>query len=131
LQGSAVRIFKTNWTARFARRERINDASLVDAISRADRGIIDADLGGNLIKQRVARPGEGRSGGFRMIVAYRTQERAFFLYGFAKNDRGNIEDGELQTLRVIGAEFLAHKDEALDEAVEMGKLQEIKIGKKT
>ena len=126
-----MRIFKTNWTARFARRERINDASLVDAISRADRGIIDADLGGNLIKQRVARPGEGRSGGFRMIVAYRTQERAFFLYGFAKNDRGNIEDGELQTLRVIGAEFLAHKDEALDEAVEMGKLQEIKIGKKT
>jgi hypothetical protein len=53
-------------------------------IERAERGIIDADLGGGLIKQRVARPGQGRSGGFRMIVVYRTKERAVFIYGFAK-----------------------------------------------
>ncbi|WP_145206900.1 MULTISPECIES: type II toxin-antitoxin system RelE/ParE family toxin [Sphingomonadaceae] len=123
-----MRIFKTKWVARFVRRERIDDAGLKEAIARAERGIIDADLGGGLIKQRVARPGQGRSGGFRMIVAYRTEERAFFLYGFAKNERDNIEDDELQTLRDIAAEFLKHDDTALDDAVGEGKLQEIDNG---
>lgn len=123
-----VRIFKTKWVARFVRRERIDDAGLKEAIARADRGIIDADLGGGLIKQRVARPGQGRSSGFRMIVAYRTEERAFFLYGFAKNERDNIDDDELETLRDIAAEYLKHEDLALDQAVSEGKLQEIDNG---
>lgn len=123
-----MRIFKTNWVVRFVRRERINDASLKEAIERAERGIIDADLGGGLIKQRVARPGQGRSGGFRMIVAYRTEERAFFLFGFAKNDRENIEDDELRTFRDIAAQFLKNDDAALNAAVSEGKLQEIENG---
>lgn len=123
-----MRIFKTKWIARFVRRERIDDEGLKEAIARAERGIIDADLGGGLIKQRVARPGQGRSGGFRMIVAYRTEDLAFFLYGFAKNERDNIEDSELQTLRDIAAELLAHDDTALDAAVGRGKLQEIENG---
>lgn len=125
-----MRIFKTKWVARFVRRERINDSGLNEAIARAESGIIDADLGGGLIKQRVARPGQGRSGGFRMIVAYRTEDRAFFLYGFAKNERENIDDSELQTLRDIGNELLAQGDSPLDEAVRNGKLQEIENGKK-
>lgn len=125
-----MRIFKTKWIARFVRRERISDSGLIAAIERAERGIIDADLGGGLIKQRVARPGQGRSGGFRMIVAYRNEERAFFLYGFAKNERENIEDSELQTLRDIGGELLAHNNKALDEAVRSGALQEIENGEK-
>ncbi|MFX4087700.1 MULTISPECIES: type II toxin-antitoxin system RelE/ParE family toxin [Sphingobium] len=112
----------------FVRRERIDEAGLRDAIARAERGIIDADLGGGLIKQRVARPGQGRSGGFRMIVAYRTEERAFFLFGFAKNERENIGDDELQTLRDIATAFLKHDDRHLDEAVSKGKLQEIDNG---
>jgi hypothetical protein len=120
-----VRIFKTKWVARFVRRERINDSGLNEAIERAERGIIDADLGGGLIKQRVARSGQGRSGGFRMIVAFQTKDRAFFLYGFAKNERENIEDSELRTLRDIGNELLAQDDRALDEAVRNGKLEEI------
>lgn len=123
--GEAVRIFKTKWAARYVRRERISDASLREAIERAERGLIDADLGGGLIKQRVARPGEGRSGGYRMIVVYRTQSRAFFVFGFAKNERENIEDDELQSFRDVAAELLAHSDAALDEAVNTGKLQEI------
>lgn len=123
-----MRIFKTKWVARFVRRERISDADLKETIERAERGLIDGDLGGGLIKQRVARPGQGRSGGFRMIVAYRTADRAFFLYGFAKSERENIEDDELQTLRDIAAAFLANDDTALDEAVSIGKLQEIENG---
>ena len=123
-----MRIFKTKWVARFVRRERIDDASLKDAIERAERGIIDADLGGGLIKQRVARPGRGRSGGFRMIVAYRTEERAFFLYGFAKNERENIEDNELEALRVVAAGMLVRDDAALERAKAEGELQEVENG---
>jgi hypothetical protein len=120
-----VRIFKTKGVTRFARRERITDSSLKEAIERAERGTIDADLGSGLIKQRVARPGQGRSGGFRMIVAYRAAGRAVFLYGFARNDRDNIDPDELQTLRTIGANWLAAEAETLMRAVDDGDLQEI------
>ncbi len=126
-----MRIFKTRWTTRFTRREQIGDKSLREAIERAERGIIDADLGGGLIKQRVARQGQGRSGGYRMIVIYRAKERAVFLYGFAKNDRENIEDDQLQTMRETAAEFLAHDDAALDAAVRLGKIQEIDHDRET
>jgi hypothetical protein len=121
-----LRVFKTKWLGRFARRERITDASLLEAIERAESGIIDADLGGGLIKQRVARP--GRSGGFRMIVVYRTKERAFFIYGFAKNVRDNLEEDELQTMRDVAAELLARDDAALDRAETTDELQEIEHG---
>jgi len=120
-----VRIFLTRGVARFARRQRIADASLSEAIERAERGTIDADLGGGLIKQRVARPGQGRSGGFRMIVAYRAAGRAVFLYAFAKSDRDNIDDDELEALRTIGANWLAASAELVGEAIEDGDLKEI------
>ncbi|KAB2699029.1 type II toxin-antitoxin system RelE/ParE family toxin [Brucella lupini] len=120
-----MRIFLTRGVERFARRQRIADASLGEAIERAERGIIDADLGGGLIKQRVARPGQGRSGGFRMIVAYRAAGRAVFLYAFAKNDRDNIDDDELEALRTIGVNWLAASAELVGQAIEDGDLKEI------
>ena len=120
-----MRIFLTRGVVRFARRQRIADASLSEAIERAERGTIDADLGGGLIKQRVARPGQGRSGGFRMIVAYRAAGCAVFLYAFAKSDRDNIEDDELEALRTIGANWLAASAELVGQAIEDGDLKEI------
>lgn len=120
-----MRIFKTKGVKRFTHREQITDASLRTAIKRAGRGSIDADLGGGLIKQRIARQGQGRSGGFRMIVAYREADRAVFLYGFAKNDRNNISDDELQTLRCIGASWLAASEAVVRQALSDGDLQEI------
>ena len=113
-----MRIFKTKGVTRFARSERIADTSSRAAIERAERGAVDANLGGGLIKQRVARPGRGRSGGFRMIVAYRAAGRAVFLFGFAKNDRDNIEDHELQQLRILGANWLAASAESVAEALD-------------
>ncbi len=121
----AVRIFKTRWVARFSRRERIEDRSLLEAILRAERGIIDADLGGGIIKQRVARPGQGRSGGFRMLVAYRAGDRAVFLYGFAKNERDNIGPDELLSLREIGAAWLAAETRRITTAIAEGVLEEV------
>jgi hypothetical protein len=82
-----LRIFKTKSFARFARRERISDASLCDAVQRAEQGLIDAQLGGGVIKQRVARPRHGRSGGYRVLIAYRPRTLSVFLYGFAKSER--------------------------------------------
>jgi hypothetical protein len=80
-----LRIFLTRWFGRFARKERLSEEALRDAVGRADRGQIDADLGGGVIKQRVARRGQGKSGGYRMIVLYRSRSRAIFAYGFAKS----------------------------------------------
>jgi hypothetical protein len=67
-----MRVFKTRWFVRFAKSEKISDASLDDAVARAERGLLDADLGGGIIKQRVARPGKGKRGGYRAIIAYTT-----------------------------------------------------------
>jgi hypothetical protein len=120
-----MRIFKTKWLARFARREGIDDQSLREAIERAEQGLIDADLGGGLIKQRVARPGRGRSGGYRMIVGYRVKDRAVFLLGFAKNERENIEDNELLTLRSQAERWLVADAARLQKELELGNLQEI------
>jgi hypothetical protein len=121
-----MRIFKTKWLARFARREGIDDQSLRAAIERAEQGLIDADLGGGLIKQRVARPGRGRSGGYRMIVGYRVKDRAIFLFGFAKNMRDNLEDDELLSLREKAEIWLATDGTRLQKELEIGNLQEIK-----
>lgn len=79
-----MRIFKTNVFARFSRKQHIRDEALAEAIARAERGLIDADLGGGVIKQRIARPGGGKSGGFRAVVLFRTKVRAVFVYGFEK-----------------------------------------------
>lgn len=87
---------------------------------------MDADLGGGIIKQRVARDGQGRSGGYRMLVAYRDGERAVFLYGFAKRERENINSDELLTLREIGSAWLMADERHIGQAIEEGLLQEVR-----
>jgi hypothetical protein len=110
---------------RFQRKEGIADDALGDAIRRVERGVIDADLGGGLIKQRVARKGHGRSGGFRVIVAYRTNARAVFLYGFAKSQRESIADDELAALRQIGGSLLRADQEELETMIAEDRLTEL------
>ena len=110
---------------RYARQERLEDCSLCDAIERAERGIVDADLGGGIIKQRVARIGQGRSGGYRLLIAYRPGKRAVFLYGFAKSERDNIGPDELEALREIGETWLEAKKQRLEQAIQDGLLKEV------
>jgi hypothetical protein len=126
-----VRIFKTKWFARYARREQVGDDSLREAIGRAERGLVDADLGGHVIKQRVARSGQGRSGGYRMLIAHRRGDRAVFLYGFAKNERANIARDELATLQDIAAGWLKANDRTLERSLADGLLHEVNHGRKT
>ena len=80
---------------RFHRKERISKKVLVEAIDRAISGLIDADLGGGLVKQRVARPGQGKRSGYRAIIADQSGNRAVFLFGFAKNAKDNIAPDDL------------------------------------
>lgn len=123
-----MRVFKTKWFTRYARQERIADRSLCDAVARAEQGLVDADLGGGIIKQRVARTGQGRSGGYRLLMVYRSGSVAVFLYGFAKSERDNIDPDDLKTVREIGAAWLAAKDENLQHAVRKAVLKEVKYG---
>ncbi|MBF0507835.1 MAG: type II toxin-antitoxin system RelE/ParE family toxin [Deltaproteobacteria bacterium] len=119
-----MRIFKTKWFVRYARQEHIEDHSLNEAIERAERGIVDANLGGGIIKQRIPRKGQGRSRGYRSLIAYRFGDRAIFVYGFAKNERENIGDDELETLRETAALWLETTVDGLDYAVKEGELHE-------
>lgn len=121
-----MRVFANAWFEKFARKERITDAMLCQAIRRAESGLIDADLGGGLIKQRVARPGAGKSGGYRTLVLFRIDHRAVFAFGFSKNDRANIGADEEAMLQKAAKLVLGLPDEAMSKEVESGRLREVK-----
>ncbi|NYT25723.1 type II toxin-antitoxin system RelE/ParE family toxin [Alcaligenaceae bacterium] len=123
-----MRIFKNAWFERFARKEGISDTALIQAIVRADYGLIDANLGSGVIKQRVARPGQGRSAGWRTIVLYRARQRAFFVYGFSKSRRANIEADEEAVFRKAASYVLGLSDWYLTELMIKGKFLEIDHG---
>ena len=120
-----MRIFKTRYFARFARQEAILDDTLAKAIRDAENGLIAAELGGGLIKLRVARPGQGKSGGYRTLIAYSRGRRAVFLLGFAKNERENIDPKQLADLKTAATDILSQTDYALDMQIEEGRLQEV------
>jgi hypothetical protein len=117
-----TRAYKYRWFAKFASREGISDATLVAAIGQANRGLIDADLGGGLIKQRVAREGGGKSGGYRTLVFFRHEERAIFAFGFAKSDRANLSAVELRTYKQAAKIVLALTQSQIDTEVREGRL---------
>jgi hypothetical protein len=123
-----LRVFKTKTFARFARKAGLGDATLCKAIVDAERGLIDADLGGGVIKQRIARPGEGKSGGFRVVILYKRGKRGkrgFFVYGFAKSERANIARDELAALRELASQMLAYDETEIAKAIASGPLIEV------
>ena len=115
-----MQTFKTKTFARFADREGLEDVALCEAVQCAQRGLIDADLGGGVIKQRVARKGRGKSSGFRAIVLFRRDESAFFVYGFAKSSRTNLRRDELEAFRLLADEMLGMTDAGLAAALANG-----------
>jgi hypothetical protein len=121
-----MRIFKNKAFAKFARKEQISDAKLWEAVTAAERGNIDADYGGGVIKQRIARTNQGKSGGYRAIIYYRQADKAFFVYGFSKNARDNIEDDEEWELKRQAKIAFALSNEQLLKLLENGTYQEVK-----
>ena len=120
-----MRIFQNKAFLRFAKKAGIGDAVLCEAIRDAERGLIAADLGGGVIKQRIARPGQGKSGGFRTLIVFRAGARAFFVHGFAKNEKDNIGQDELVALKKLAAALLAYDDKAIARVVASGTLAEV------
>jgi hypothetical protein len=125
-QSGSPRIFKTRWFERFARKEKIRDPVLADAVARAEKGQVDADLGGGVIKQRIAGLGKGKSGGYRTIIFFRRSERAVFAYGFAKSDRANIDANEEKQFRQAARHVLRLTEKQIEELVMAGDFVEVK-----
>lgn len=123
-----MRIYKVKVFARFQRRERLEDEALVKAVRSAEEGLVDADLGGGLVKQRVARPGQGKSGGYRTVIVYRRGDLAVFLLGFAKNDRDNVDDDELEDLKGQARVFLRLSMSEIRAAIAADELTEVAYG---
>jgi hypothetical protein len=120
-----LRIFKNKWFGRFASAEGIEDEALCKAVREAEKGLVDADLGGGVIKQRIARPGEGASGGFRAIVLYRRGSRAFFVFGFPKQRMANIKQDELKQFKMLAKKMLALNDRQIQELKKIKALMEV------
>ncbi len=120
-----MRIYKSKWFIRFAKKERIPDTKLREAVENAEKGLIDADYGDGLIKQRIARPGEGKSGGYRSIILFRKGDRSFFVYGFAKSDQDNIDKSDERDFKELAFVLLNASDEQLADLVERGAYQEV------
>ena len=120
-----MRIFKTKWFTKFAHKEYMADATLVEAIREIESGLVDADYGGGLVKKRIAREGSGKSGGYRTLIAYRTKTISLFLYGFAKSDEDNIADNDLKEFKIFTREFLGYDETQIASAIGKGTIKEI------
>lgn len=120
-----VRIFKTKWFARWANKEQLDDTALTAAVEEMRQGLTDADLGGRVYKKRIARPDRGKSGGLRTLIAFQMENRAVFVYGFAKNARGNVNAKELKALKHLASKLLDYESKQLRRAISAGELQEV------
>ena len=121
-----MRVFKNAWFVRFARKRKISEEVLWDAVDRAEKGLVDADLGGGVIKQRIGRPGESKAKGYRSIVLYRKGDKAFFVYGFSKSDLGNLREDEQEQFKKAAKAKLALSDDQIRQLIENGQFEEVK-----
>lgn len=121
-----MRAYKTRNFSRWAKKSQVTDAALANALAQIENGLIDADLGGGLVKQRVASKGRGKSGSSRTLIAIQIHNRAFFVYGFEKSDRANISTSVLNGYRMAAKDLLAMTEHEINQLVEAGKLKELK-----
>ena len=115
-------VYKSKAFARFAKKARIADSDLWKTAQLANEGVVDADLGGGVVKQRIARAGEGKSGGSRSIILFRKNDRAVYVYGFEKKDLANIRPHELEAFRELAKVILEYTRDEIEKRVEDGAL---------
>lgn len=121
-----IRIYKSKWFAKFAKKEIITDNALCKAIKDAEDGKIDADLGGGVIKQRIARENAGKSGGYRSIILYRYADKAFFVYGYSKSKQDNISKAEVLAFRDMAELVLSLPESEVEILLKAGIYEEVK-----
>ena len=120
-----MRLFKNKLFSKWAEKEGLSDHALWVAVDEMGRGLIDAELGGHIVKKRVAIGSRGKSGGVRTLLAYKVADKAFFIYGFAKNARVNIGNDELKALKYLAKELLGYSDKTIKNALKSGVLIEV------
>lgn len=120
-----MRIFKTAWFSRFASKKDIGDDALIVLVKELQGGNFDADLGGGVYKKRLAREGEGKSGGFRTLICFKRNDRAFFVFGFPKSARDNISQGELADLKKLARVIFDMDWNSIENGVASGKFFEV------
>ena len=118
-------IYKTRWFDRWARKEGLAPSSLCAAVLEMTNGLVDADLGGGLVKKRIGRPGQGKRGGYRTLVATNKGDRWVFVFGFPKNERGNIDKDETEALKKLAAYLLSLTKQEAVQAQGAGELIEV------
>lgn len=118
-------IYTTRWFDRWARRQGLAASSLCIAVREMANGLFDADLGGGLFKKRIARPGQGKSGGYRTLVATNKGNRWVFVFGFPKNERSNTDMDEEEALKKLAAHLLSLTAQAITKAKQAGELIEV------
>jgi hypothetical protein len=96
----------TKWFKKWAKKVKLSNDHLIEAIDNLEKGLSVADLGSNLFKIRVKRAGQGKSSGIRTIIAYKKDDKAIFIYGFGKNEKSNIDKAELHYFKKLGADLL-------------------------
>jgi hypothetical protein len=126
-----MEVYKNRWFDRWARKEGLEDSSLCAAVREMVAGLYDADLGSGLVKKRIARPGEGKSGGFRTLIATNKGDRWIFIYGFPKNERSNIDRDEEKQLKTLAEGLLSLDPKEIELFKDEGKLMEIDCNEKT
>jgi hypothetical protein len=119
-------VYRVRLFSRWARKQGLSDRMLCDAVREMQQGAYEAALGGGLLKKRLARPGQGKSGGFRIIVATNSGDRWFFLYGFAKNELANIDDEEKAALKKYGKTLLTMPTASLAKVESTGAITKVK-----
>jgi hypothetical protein len=120
-----VRLFATKEFARFQRKAKLSDPQLVEAAERIRNGRWDADLGGGIFKQRIARQGGGKSGGFRTILCFKRGSHVFFIHGFAKNEKQNVSGRELQALQRLAKILLGLTPEEIERSLQLDEIVEV------
>lgn len=123
-------VYETRWFHRWARKAGVATSALCEAVREMRAGLYDANLGGGLFKKRIGRPGQGKSGGFRTLVASNRRTHWVFVFGFSKNERGNIDEDELVALKKLATHLLSLSEEALDKAWRAGELMEVDCDEK-
>ena len=121
-----MRIYKHQYFKQWAKSENITDAALKEAVNEINNGLYDANLGGGLFKKRVAMPGKGKRGSYRTILAFRQEEKAFFVYGYAKNSKENLDPKETLVFKQLARELLNVDENVLRKMIKMGSLIEVK-----
>jgi len=125
-----MRVFKTRLFAKWARKEKLTDQLLNQAVNEMEQGLVDANLGGHVYKKRIALKGQGKRGGMRTILVYQAMKKVFFIFGYTKNEKANVSDEELSIAKRFAKELLTYSDNQLKNLVKVGKLIEVNYEEK-